>query len=332
MEKENTSAGYQLPPLDLLDEYIPEDKVSEGKVANGHRAVVSMRSVLGDEAFRNCEAELPVAIGRTFGNKVKVFDLTEASNLLIAGATKQGKTVAINAIVASLLYSKYPSELKFVFIDPKGFEYSSYRRIKDSYLAMVPGEEPVVKTTNQAEKVLASLCWEMERRYELLRNTASSNIRAYNSSFSESLPYIVAIIDEYVDLAIPVRHDKVFRNMSHNITESIISLAHKGSAVGIHIILATQRPSKKVITNSLKANFPVRIAVRTMTRADSRTILDSPGAENLAGGGDMIFKVGTETERIQGSYISHEGINRLTSYVELCPDSGSPYSADLASI
>lgn len=197
---------------------------------------------------------------------------------------------------------------------------------------MVPGEEPVVKTTNQAEKVLASLCWEMERRYELLRNTASSNIRAYNSSFSESLPYIVAIIDEYVDLAIPVRHDKVSRNMSHNITESIISLVRKGSAVGIHVILATQRLSKKVLTDSLKANFQTRIAVRTMTRTDSRVILDSPGAENIAGSGDMIFKVGTEIERIQGSYISPEEINRLTSYVESRPDSGSPYSADLASI
>lgn len=326
MGKEITSADYQLPPLDLLDEYIPEDKVSEGKVANGRRAVVRMHSVLGDDAFRNCEAELPVAIGRTFGNKVKVFDLAKALNLLIAGATKQGKTVAINAIVASLLYSKRPSELKFVFIDPKGFEYSSYRRIKDSYLAIAPGEEPVVKTTNQAEKVLTSLCREMERRYELLGNTSSTDPRAYNSSSSESLPYIVTIIDEYVDLAIPVRRDKMPRNMSHNITESIISLARKGSAAGIHIILATQRPSKKVLTDSLKATFPIRIAVRTMTRTDSRVILDSPGAENLAGGGDMIFKVGTETERIQGSYISPEEINRLTTYVESQSCKKTPYT------
>lgn len=323
--------GYQLPPLDLLDEYIHESKVLEGETANGRRPVVRMRSVLGDDAFRNCEAELPTALGRTFDGKVKVLDLAKAPNLLIAGATKHGKTVAINAVAASLLYSKLPSELKFVFIDPKGFEYSSYRRIKDSYLAMVLGEEPIVKTTNQAEKVLASLCREMERRYELLRNTASTDLCAYSS---EPLPYIVTIIDEYVDLAIPVRRDKVSRNMSHNITESIISLAQKGSAVGIHIILATQRPSKKVITDSLKANFPVRIAVRTMTRTDSRVILDSPGAENLAGGGDMIFKVGTETERIQGSYISPEEINRLTIYVESQSCKETPYTLpepDLAS-
>ncbi len=325
MKKEITPVGYQLPPLDLLDEYIPEDKVSEGKVANGRRAVVPMRLALGDDAFRNCDAELPVAIGRPFGNKVKVFDLAKAPNLLIAGATRQGKTVAINAIVASLLYSKRLSDLKFVFIDPKGFEYSSYDRIKDSYLAMVPGEVPVVKTTNQAEKVLTSLCGEMERRYELLRNTASTDLLAYNSSASESLPYIVTIIDEYADLAIPVRRDNVSRNMSHNITESIISLAQKGSAVGIYIILATQRPSKKVITDSIKANFPTRIAVRTVTRADSRAILDSPGAENLAGGGDMIFEVGIETERIQGSYISPEEIDRLTSYVESNAASCTPY-------
>lgn len=138
MEKENTFTDYQLPPLDLLDEYIPEDKVSEGKIANGRRAVVRMRSVLGDDAFRNCKAELPVAIGRTFGNKVKVFDLAKAPHLLIAGATKQGKTVAINAVVASLLYSKRPSELKFVFLDPKGCEFSAYSRLGGHYLAPCP--------------------------------------------------------------------------------------------------------------------------------------------------------------------------------------------------
>ena len=251
--------------------------------------------------------------------------MAEATNLLIAGATKQGKTVAINAIVASLLYSKRPSDLKFVFIDPKGFDYSSYDRIKDSYLAMVPGEVPVVKTTNQAEKVLTSLCREMEHRCELLRNTGSTNIRTYNSSTSESLPYIVTIIDEYADLAIPVRRDKVSRNISQNITESIIRLAQKGRAVGIHVILATQRPSKKVITDSLKANFPTRIAVRTITRTDSRVILDSPGAENLVGGGDMIFKVGAETERLEGSYISPDETDRLTSYVESHAASDTPY-------
>lgn len=146
MEKENTFADYQLPPLDLLDEYIPEDKVSEDKIANGRRAVVRMRSVLGDDAFRNCKAELPVAIGRTFGNKVKVFDLAKAPHLLIAGATKQGKTMAIHTVVASLLYSKRPEELKFVFLDPKGCEFSAYSRLGGHYLATLFGENPIVQT------------------------------------------------------------------------------------------------------------------------------------------------------------------------------------------
>lgn len=165
MEKEITSTCYQLPPLDLLDEYIPEDKVSEDKIANGRRAVVRMRSVLGDDAFRNSKAELPVAIGRTFGNKVKVFDLAKAPQLLIAGATKQGKTVAINAVVASLLYSKHPSELKFVFIDPKGCEFSAYSRLGGHYLATLSGENPIVQTKDQAGKTLEALCEEMEARY-----------------------------------------------------------------------------------------------------------------------------------------------------------------------
>lgn len=325
MEEEITPMGYQLPPLDLLDEYIPESKVPEGETVNGRRPVVRMRSVLDDDAFRNCEAELPTALGRTFDGKVKVFDLVKAPNLLIAGATKQGKTVAINAVVASLLYSKLPSELKFVFIDPKGYEYSVYNHIKDSYLAMDPGEETVVKAQSQAEKVLASLCLGMDRRGELLRITGAANIGAYNSSASEPLPYIVTIIDEYADLAIPVRRDLKSRNMSRNIIESVLRLAQNGGAVGIHIILATQRPSKKVITDSVKATFPTRIAVRTLTRTDSRTIIGTSGAEWLIGSGDMIFNVGAESERLQGTYISPDEILRLTSYVESHSVSGAPY-------
>ena len=329
MEKENTFADYQLPPLDLLDEYIPEDKVSEGKIANGRRAVVRMRSVLGDDAFRNCKAELPVAIGRTFGNKVKVFDLAKAPHLLIAGATKQGKTVAINAVVASLLYSKRPSELKFVFLDPKGCEFSAYSRLGGHYLATLSGENPIVQTKDQAGKTLEALCEEMEARYSHLSVGSISNIVEYNKQAStpqERWPYIVTIIDEYADLTIPAGREEESRYISREITESIIRLAQKGRAVGIHIILATQRPSKKVITDSIKATFPTRIAVRTMTRADSRVILDSPGAENLAGGGDMIFKIDTETERIQGSYISPEEINRLTTYVESQSCKKTPYT------
>lgn len=297
------------------------------EIANDHRASVPMRSVLGDDAFRNCEAELPVAIGRTFGNKVKVFDLAKAPHLLVAGATKQGKTVAINAVVASLLYSKRPEELKFVFLDPKGCEFSAYSRLGGHYLATLSGENPIVQTKDQAGKTLEALCEEMEARYSHLSVGSISNIVEYNKQAStpqERWPYIVTIIDEYADLTISVSRDKESRNMSHNIASSIIHLAQKGRAVGIHVILATQRPSKDVITNPIKANFPTRIAVRTASKTDSRAILDTPGAESLLGGGDMILQTGGEAVRLQGAYINPEEIARLTSYVESCSESGSP--------
>lgn len=403
MEKEITSIGYQLPPLDLLDEYAadgnvmpedeiagrveairnilesgkvcvkdikavsgpavtlykvyPEQKVSCSKIrmlmedmafslhlkgvrvvtledsigieiANDHRALVPIRSVLSDNAFRNCKAELPVAIGQTFGNKTVFFDLAKAPHLLIAGATKQGKTETINAIVASLLYSKRPEELKLVFIDPKGCEFSAYECLGGHYLATMSGEDPIVRTKVQADKTLAALCEEMETRYSHLSVSGVSNIVEYNKHASTPegrWPYIVTIIDEYSDLAVPAGRDKESRNMSHNITESIVSLAQKGSPVGIHIILVTQRPSKNVITNLIKANFPTRIAVRTVSRADSRTILDTPGAESLVCSGDMIVQAEGEEIRLQGAYISPDETDRLISYVESCPDSSSPY-------
>ncbi len=292
------------------------------EIANDHRALVPIRSVLSDDAFRNSKAELPVAIGQTFGNKTVVFDLAKAPHLLIAGATKQGKTEAIHAIVASLLYSKRPSELKFVFIDPKGCECSAYERLSGYYIASMPGGEPIVRTTAYADKTLAALCLAMERRYELLSGTHTRNIRTYNKRISETLPYIVTIIDEYADLTIPARRDKESRNMSHSIMESIIRLAQKGRAVGIHLILTTQRPSG--ITSLIKANFPARIAVRTVFETESWIILDSPGAERFIGSGDMIFQTGGEETRLQGAYISPEEIDRLISYVESCPDSSSP--------
>lgn len=329
MEKENTFADYQLPPLDLLDEYIPEDKVSEDKIANGRRAVVRMRSVLGDDAFRNSKAELPVAIGQTFGNETVVFDLAKAPHLFIAGATKQGKTEAIHTVVASLLYSKHPSELKFVFLDPKGCEFSAYSRLGGHYPATLSGENPIVQTKDQAGKTLEALCEEMEARYSHLSVGSISNIVEYNKQAStpqERWPYIVTIIDEYADLTISVSRDKESRNMSHNIASSIIHLAQKGSAVGIHVILATQRPSKDVITNPIKANFPTRIAVRTASKTDSRAILDTPGAESLIGGGDMILQTGGEAVRLQGAYISPEEINRLTTYVESQSCKKTPYT------
>jgi len=392
MEKEITSTDYQLPPLELLNEYAsdgnvvpeeeitgkkdaiskalangkvhvkdikaipgqavtlykvyPERKVSCSKVkglmaetaldlhwkgvrvvaledsigieiANEHRALVPIRSVLSDDAFRNSEAELPVAIGQTFGNKTVVFDLAKAPHLFVAGAIKQGKTVAINAIVASLLYSKRPEELKFVFIDPKGCGFSAYGRLGGQYLVSIPGENPIVQTTVQADKTLAALCEEMEVRYSHLGGCGIGNIVEYNKQASTRggrWPYIVTIVDEYADLAIPAGRDKESRNMSHRITESIFRLAQKGRAVGIHVILSTQRPSKKVITDSIKATFPTRIAVRTVTRSDSRTIIGTSGAENLIGSGDMILQTGGETIRLQGAYMGPNETDRLVSY------------------
>lgn len=297
------------------------------EIANDHRTSVPMRSVLSDDAFRNSKAELPVAIGQTFGNKTVVFDLAKAPHLLIAGATKQGKTEAIHTVVASLLYSKRPEELKFVFLDPKGCEFSAYSRLGGHYLATLSGENPIVQTKDQAGKTLEALCEEMEARYSHLSVGSISNIVEYNKQAStpqERWPYIVTIIDEYADLTISVSRDKESRNMPHNIASSIIHLAQKGSAVGIHVILATQRPSKDVITNPIKANFPTRIAVRTASKTDSRAILDTPGAESLLGGGDMILQTGGEAVRLQGAYINPEEIAHLTSYVESCPESGSP--------
>ena len=287
------------------------------EIANDHRAIVPIRSVLSDDAFRNSEAELPVAIGQTFGNKTVVFDLAKAPHLLVAGATKQGKTVAINSIVASLLYSKRPEELKFVFIDPKGCGFSAYGRLGGQYLVSIPGENPIVQTTVQADKTLAALCEEMEVRYSHLGGCGIGNIVEYNKQASTRggrWPYIVTIVDEYADLAIPAGRDKESRNMSHRITESIFRLAQKGRAVGIHIILSTQRPSKKVITDSIKATFPTRIAVRTVTRSDSRTIIGTSGAENLIGSGDMILQTGGETIRLQGAYMGPNETDRLVSY------------------
>ena len=298
------------------------------EIANDHRASVLIRSILSDDAFRNSKAELSVAIGQTFGNETVVFDLAKAPHLLIAGATKQGKTMAIHTVVASLLYSKRPEELKFVFLDPKGCEFSAYSRLGGHYLATLSGENPIVQTKDQADKTLEALCEEMEARYSHLSVGSISNIVEYNKQAStpqERWPYIVTIIDEYADLTISVSRDKESRNMSHNIASSIILLAQKGRAVGIHVILATQRPSKDVITNPIKANFPTRIAVRTASKTDSRTILDTPGAESLIGGGDMILQTGGESVRLQGAYINPEEIARLASYVESCPDSGSPY-------
>ena len=302
------------------------------EVANDHPSIVPMRAVLNDETFRSSKAELPVAIGYTIQQKVKVFDLADAPHLLVAGATKQGKSVGLNVIVTSLLYAKHPSELKLVFIDPKMVEFSAYAHLLKHYLAVLPcndereeRDNAIVKKADKADKILRSLCIEMDQRYELLSKASVPNIKTYNEKYRNRklrpdeghrfLPYIVTIIDEYADLTMSVGGSGEAKVVARSITTSIIRLAQKGRAAGLHVVLATQRPSVDVITGLIKTNFPTRIAFRVVSRTDSSTILDSPGAEKLIGKGDMLYYAGVEMERVQCAYIDSEEINRLNEYI-----------------
>jgi len=302
------------------------------EVANDRPSIVPMRAVLNDDTFRSSKAELPVAIGYTIQQKVKVFDLADAPHLLVAGATKQGKSVGLNAIVTSLLYAKHPSELKLVFIDPKMVEFSAYAHLLKHYLAVLPcndeqeeKDNAIVKKADKADKILRSLCIEMDQRYELLSRASVPNIKTYNEKYRNRklrpdeghrfLPYIVTIIDEYADLTMSVGGSGDAKAVARSITTSIIRLAQKGRAAGLHVVLATQRPSVDVITGLIKTNFPTRIAFRVVSRTDSSTILDSPGAEKLIGKGDMLYYAGVEMERVQCAYIDSEEINRLTEYI-----------------
>ncbi|MCQ2173739.1 MAG: DNA translocase FtsK [Bacteroidales bacterium] len=302
------------------------------EVANDFASMVPLKALLNNSAFRESKANLPVAIGYTITQKVKVFDLTDAPHLLIAGATKQGKSVGLNVIVSSLLYSCHPSELKFVFIDPKMVEFSAYNSLLYHYMACLPenSEEElkagaVVKTPKRAEKILRSLCIEMDERYELLSKAGVNNIKLYNEKFRNRklhpknghkfLPYLVVVVDEYADLTMTTGASPEARAASRSITNSIIRLAQKGRAAGLHVILATQRPSVDVISGIIKSNFPMRIAFRVASRVDSQTILDAPGAEKLIGNGDMLFSAGIDTERIQCGYVSGKEIDAVTEFI-----------------
>lgn len=303
------------------------------EVANDHPSIVPLKSMLNDDAFRNSKAELPVAIGYTITQKVKVFDLSDAPHLLIAGATKQGKSVGLNVIITSLLYAKHPSELKFVFIDPKRVEFSSYSKLLKHYLAVLPDaadekeemENAIVKQPKQAEDILRSLCVEMDDRYTLLSKAYVNNLNAYNNKYRDRrllpteghrfLPYIVVVIDEYADLIMSGKMGGESKSIAKNIMDAIIRLAQKGRAAGIHVIIATQRPSVDVITGLIKANFPTRIAFRVSQRTDSSTIIDSPGAERLIGKGDMLYYAGVETERMQCAFVGLDEIDLITKFI-----------------
>ena len=302
------------------------------EIKNDEPSILPLKSVLNDNAFLASEYELPVALGYSFGRKVKIFDLARAPHLLVAGATKQGKTVCLNVIIASLLCSKSPSDLKFVFIDPKMYELTPCAHLPNHYLALLPhGDEnkemdsAIVHTPDRADKVLRSLCAEMDQRYELLSKASARNIKTYNEKYRNRtlrpdgghrfLPYLVTIIDEYADLTMSVGRGRDAKAVAQSITTSIIRLVQKGRTAGLHVIMSTLRPSVGVITGLIKANFPTRIAFRVISKTDSSTILDSPGAEKLIGNGDMLYYAGVEMERVQCAYVSREEITRLIAAI-----------------
>ena len=303
------------------------------EVANREPSIVPLKKALNDESFRNTKYELPIAIGYTITRKVKTFDLASAPHLLVAGATQQGKSVGLNVIISSLLYAKHPSELKFVFIDPKMVEFTAYNELMKHYLAVMPmaaseddeREHAIVKDAKQAELVLNSLCIEMDERYKLLALAGVNNLKLYNEKYKDRhllpteghkfLPYLVVVIDEYADLTMAGGAGPDARKSAKNIEAAIVRLAQKGRAAGIHVIIATQRPSVNVITGLIKTNFPTRIAFRVVSRVDSATILDTNGAENLIGRGDMLYYAGVEMERVQCALVSMAEINRITSFI-----------------
>lgn len=273
------------------------------EVPNNKPQTVSMQSVVASRKFQECTYDLPVAIGRTIVNEVFMFDLCKTPHLLVAGATGQGKSVGLNAIITSLLYKKHPAELKFVMVDPKQVEFSIYSKIERHYLAKLPNaDKPIVTEPGDAVATLNSLVIEMENRYKLLVEASARNIKEYNEKFISRrlnpekghrfLPYIVAIVDEFADL---------IATSGKEIELPISRIAAKARAVGIHMILATQRPDTKVITGTIKSNFPSRIAFKVMSQIDSRTILDTPGANRLIGKGDMLVLItgSSEPTRVQ---------------------------------
>ncbi len=287
------------------------------EVPNKNPQVVSMRSVILSKKFTESKAALPVALGRTITNDVFVFDLAKTPHLLVAGATGQGKSVGLNAIITSLLYKLHPSELKFVMIDPKMVEFSLYSLIEKHYMAKLPEENQVIITDpKRVMNTLESLCVEMDNRYELLSTAHVRNIREYNQKFRQRLlnpalghkflPYIVLIIDEYGDLML---------TGGKEIESPITRLAQKARAVGIHAIIATQRPMASIITGAIKANFPGRLAFKVSSGTDSRIILDTTGANRLIGRGDSLFTTGTELTRVQCAFVDTPEVNNLVEFI-----------------
>jgi len=287
------------------------------EVPNKNATIVSMRSVIASPKFQNAEMELPMALGKTISNETFVVDLAKMPHMLMAGATGQGKSVGLNAILTSLLYSKHPAEVKFVLVDPKKVELTLFNKIERHYLAKLPDSGDAIITDNtKVINTLNSLCIEMDNRYELLKDAMVRNIKEYNVKFKarklnpenghKFLPYIVLVVDEFADLIMTAGKE---------VETPIARLAQLARAIGIHLIIATQRPSVNVITGIIKANFPARIAFRVTSKIDSRTILDGQGADQLIGRGDMLFTQGNELKRLQCAFVDTPEVDKITEFI-----------------
>lgn len=287
------------------------------EVPNKKPEMVSMRQMVASKKFQECNFELPVILGKTISNEIYLADLSKMPHLLCAGATGQGKSVGLNTLIVSLLYKKHPSELKFVLVDPKKVELTLYNKIERHYLAKLPGDgDAIITDTKLVCNTLNSLCMEMDDRYELLKSAGKRNIIEYNTKFRERkllpteghrfLPYIVVVIDEVADLMMTAGRE---------VETPIARLAQLARAVGIHVILATQRPSVNIITGTIKANFPARLAFRVTSKIDSRTILDSNGADQLIGRGDMLYSTGNDLIRLQCPFVDTPEVERVTEFI-----------------
>ena len=287
------------------------------EVPNKKSTIVSMHSVISSKKFQESPMELPIALGKTISNETFVVDLAKMPHLLMAGATGQGKSVGLNAVLTSLLYKKHPAEVKFVLVDPKKVELTLFNKIERHYLAKLPdSEDAIITDTTKVVNTLNSLCIEMDARYDLLKNAMVRNIKEYNTKFKarklnpndghQFLPYIVLVIDEFADLIMTAGKE---------VETPIARLAQLARAIGIHLIVATQRPSVNVITGIIKANFPARIAFRVTSKIDSRTILDAGGADQLIGRGDMLYTAGNDLVRIQCAFVDTPEVDKITDFI-----------------
>ena len=287
------------------------------EVPNSQPEVVSMRSLIASEKFQNAEMELPVVLGKTISNEIFCVDLAKMPHLLMAGSTGQGKSVGLNAILVSLLYKKHPSQIKFVLVDPKKVELTLFNKIERHFLAKLPDtDDAIITDTSKVVKTLNSLCIEMDQRYELLKGAGCRNIKEYNDKFIKRrlnpneghryLPYIVLVVDEFADLIMTAGRE---------VETPIARLAQLARAIGIHLIIATQRPSVNIITGIIKANFPARIAFRVTSKIDSRTILDAGGADQLIGRGDLLYSTGNDLIRVQCGFVDTPEVEEITEFI-----------------